>query len=387
MAIGSILIVGSSARAAAHSALRSGIHPLAIDQFNDRDLTCICPAKRVADYPFGIVDLAREFPACPFLYTGALENYPEVVAAICQERPVLGNGPEALRAVRDPIQLHRALVDRSLLSPQLRQPGESLPPGEWLSKPLRSGGGIGIQPTTAKDAKRLVDSRVSTYEPSLRIIQQYIPGEPISASFLGDGRAATWLGATRQLVGCEWAGSDRFLYVGNIGPLPVSPRVSIVLSQIGSCIAQQFGLQGLFGVDAILRGDEVWVLEVNPRYTGAIEVLERASHFRSIQLHMEACQEHRLPATDFTPDRVCGKAIMYARRQLTIPQKFAEWSDQQNAKSANPRVADLPAAGTVIQHRHPICTVFVEGRSIAAVESSLQELAKTTYAVVEDSAL
>lgn len=387
---GKILIVGSSARAAVQSAVRNGFQPLAIDQFNDRDLVAICPAIRVADYPTGIVDLARRIPLCPFLYTGALENYPDVVATISRERPLLGNGPEILRDVRNPILLQRALLDCGLSSPELLQLGQSIPPGDWLSKPLRSGGGIGIRRISAKQSSQDrsspfgVDQGETSGElQRARIVQRFVPGEPISALFLGNGREAKWLGATRQLVGCEWAGSDRFLYVGNIGPLNVWPNIATIFSRIGACLTQRFGLQGLFGVDAVLREDEVWVLEVNPRYTGAVEVLELATRLSPISMHVEACQGNRLPSTDFTADRICGKAILYSRRQLAIHNRFTEWSDERNAKSTIPVVTDLPATGSSIDRRQPICTVFAHGETITAVESSLQELAKVTYAAVE----
>ena len=392
---GNILIVGSSARAAAQSALRSGFQPLAIDQFNDRDLVSICPAKQVADYPMGIVELARKFPLCPFLYTGALENYPRVVAAVSRERRLLGNGPEVLHAVRNPMLLQSALADCGLSSPALLKSGEPVPPGEWLTKPLRSGGGIGIRRIATEGISHrhrnapadVGPGATSSETQSARFVQRFVSGEPISALFLGNGREATWLGATRQLIGCDWAGCDRFLYVGNIGPLNVSPGVARVLTQIGACIAQRFCLLGLFGVDAVLRGDEVWVLEVNPRYTGAVEILERATRLRAIQLHFEACHEQPLPSTEFPADGICGKAILYSRRQLTIPKQFSEWSDAQNTKSDIPVVADLPATGTTIHQRQPICTVFARGGTIAAVEAALQELAKVTYAVVEGSPL
>src|SRR5688572_26629425 len=99
MALERILIIGSSARAAAHSAQRAGLQPLAIDQFNDRDLVSICPAKPITNYPGDILEIAREFPSCPFVYTGAIENYPDIVATLSRERPLLGNGADTLQAV------------------------------------------------------------------------------------------------------------------------------------------------------------------------------------------------------------------------------------------------------------------------------------------------
>src|SRR5438105_1796271 len=98
----SLIIVGASARAAAHSALRAGFAPLACDLFADVDLERACPAVCVKDYPRGLVPAAARYPAAPWLYTGGLENHPDLVDEIASQRPLLGVAGDGLRAVRDP---------------------------------------------------------------------------------------------------------------------------------------------------------------------------------------------------------------------------------------------------------------------------------------------
>ena len=45
------------------------------------------------------------------------------------------------------------------------------------------------------------------------------------------------------------------------------------------------GLRGLFGVDFVLRDGIPWPVEVNPRYTASVEVLEFAAGIRALTLH------------------------------------------------------------------------------------------------------
>src|SRR5687767_10917006 len=104
-----LLILGASARAAASSAARAGFAPRAADLFADADLAALCRVTRIDDYPGEFPAAARKFPPSPWMYTGGLENYPELVDQIAAERPLLGNSGSVLREVRDPFKLAAAL--------------------------------------------------------------------------------------------------------------------------------------------------------------------------------------------------------------------------------------------------------------------------------------
>jgi predicted ATP-grasp superfamily ATP-dependent carboligase len=375
MTIPHLLIVGASVRAAAQSARRAGYCPLAIDQFGDKDLDSICQTQRVLNYPYGIVEAAREFPQCPFLYTGALENHPEIIANLQRERPLLGNSPDVLRAVRDPRKLRHALEDHGFHFPEIWEGGGPIPRGDWLKKPVLSGGGIGVQ-RVVSNGQLLTDF---TPQKKPHIVQRLIHGEPVSALFAAAAGQAVLLGSTRQLIGCHWAGADKFLYVGTIGPLTV-PVVIDRFIGVGNHLAREFRLTGIFGVDAILRNDELWILEVNPRYTSAVEILERASELPAIRLHVDACRESHLPKFDSLLNRgLHGKAILYSRRELTATRQFSDWVNRLNSESEQSIVADLPRDGSTIKRGQPICTVFASGDTAADVESSLQKLGESAF--------
>src|SRR5262245_37896608 len=99
----SLLLIGASVRAAAGSALRAGLRPWCADLFADADLAAVCPVQRLpGDYPRGFIALAKSAPPGPWLYTGGLENWPDVVAAIASERTLWGNDADVLQRVRDP---------------------------------------------------------------------------------------------------------------------------------------------------------------------------------------------------------------------------------------------------------------------------------------------
>ncbi len=97
----SIAIVGASTRSAAASALRAGFQPITADLFADADLRAIATATRISPYPEGLVDWLRAVEPPAWMYTGALENHPELVDQMAWIAPLWGNPGDVLtRAAR-----------------------------------------------------------------------------------------------------------------------------------------------------------------------------------------------------------------------------------------------------------------------------------------------
>ena len=91
------------------------------DLFADADLREIATAERIIgdQYPGEFVDWAMQQSPGDWLYTGGIENAPDVVQSISQRHRLLGCDAESLRLSRDPFAVDRAirsLVDAALLS-------------------------------------------------------------------------------------------------------------------------------------------------------------------------------------------------------------------------------------------------------------------------------
>src|SRR5262245_27667709 len=141
-----ILIVGASGRAAAASALRAGFEPFVIDLFADADTVRLSPTLKCdpADYPRGFVELAKQAPPGRWMYTGGLENYPDVLAAISETRPLWGNGLDVLKLVRDPWILDSLPKHVVGFAEVAARRGDTAPWG-WVRKPLAGAGGGGVR--------------------------------------------------------------------------------------------------------------------------------------------------------------------------------------------------------------------------------------------------
>lgn len=360
-----LTIVGASVRAAARSAVRAGYEVLAGDLFADADLCRMAQATRISDYPSGLATVVRRPQSGPWMYTGALENHPSLVESLARACPLWGNGAPVLRRVRNPLLVAEELHRHGLQAPQVALDAKRVPrDGSWLCKPRRSAGGGRIEPWTET-------SRCQ--QPSDSYFQQFIAGHACSAVYVAAAGRAALLGVTRQLIGQAWTGAGRFRYCGSIGPIALPSTAIDTLARIGDVLAREFDLVGLFGVDAIVNPAGVWPVEVNPRYTSSVEILERAVGLSAIALHADACESQALPSRVAPATaRLSGKAILFAEARLEIA---APWSDQALARStsAAPDVADIPAAGTLIEPGWPVCTVLVDGSDEQCVMAALRQ--------------
>jgi uncharacterized protein len=368
-----LLIVGASVRAAAFSALKAGLQPYAIDLFADRDLAAVCPVRRIstAQYPATLAEQAPQMPAGPWLYTGALENWPTVVQQISQDRPLWGNGADCLSRVRDPFALAGMLRATALPSPEVRLQAEGPPTSRWLHKPIAGGGGSGISFARGDHSGRLRNPARPAY------LQEFIKGESRAGVFIADSVGCRLLGVTQQLVGEKWLHAAPFRYAGSIGPLSLQPTEQTAWERLGTTVAAWASLRGLFGIDAVIRDGVPWPVEVNPRYTASVEVLEYATGIRALALHRQVF-EPTAPAVGPGPAAgIVGKAVWFAPRRLTFPADGA-WEAvlrEMPTLDAPPAFADIPRTGQRIAAGRPVITMFATAATVAECRSRLREVA------------
>jgi predicted ATP-grasp superfamily ATP-dependent carboligase len=366
-----VAIVGASARAAAFSALRAGYHVVAADLFADADLARVANATRIAAYPDGFADWLAATECDAWMYTGALENSPNLVDRMAMIRPLLGSQGTGLRNVRDPLTLQEAIARAGVPFPESRASADGLErDGSWLCKTYGGASGSGVWRLDS-------DAALHRAEREHAIFQRVVPGEPAAAIFVVSKDGAKLWGVTRQFVGLFGAGP--WQYVGSLGPIDVGPLVKSQLAALGELLAKRFELRGIVGADLILGDEGASVIEVNPRYTASVEILERASGLPILAAHVAACgPDDGVLATArhaSTPaPRFHAKTIVFAPRTATILPTFFEWAMERAATSSDPPwLADIPHPGEVIQAGRPILTVFAAGDTEVACERQLRE--------------
>ncbi|MCH7694808.1 MAG: ATP-grasp domain-containing protein [Proteobacteria bacterium] len=345
-----LLIIGASARAACFSASRAGFEPYWIDQFGDCDLSNAFDGNRVAseDYPAGIINCVQESPDAPWLYTGAMENHLNVLEQVAQMRPLLGNDRAVCVQVRDPVRLAACVSRAGIASPEIFTHADvQAAQQRCLIKPVHGAGGMGI--SVFNDAQQI---------PAHHYLQEFIEGQSVSAVFIGNAAKACLLGVTRQLIGEPDFNAAAFNYCGSIGPLALSSTATHQWSTLGNALVKEFGLRGLFGVDAIMQQDVIFPVEVNPRYTASVEVIELATGLPVIAMHCQACAG-LLPVIEDKPvQKLIGKAYLFAPHDLQITDIPA--SLNADVGDGLPCIADIPETGAIIYQGKPVMTLLVE---------------------------
>jgi uncharacterized protein len=374
-----ILLVGASVRAAAASAIRAGLRPWCLDLFADADLRQMAPSVRCppSAYPRGLLPIFRDAPQAPWLYTGGLENHPTLIRRMAELRPLWGNGPSALSASRSPFTVARLLRESNLpcldVRHTLRMGTER---ARWLRKPLRSAAG--------RDICFADDLPVTEEHTEPRFYyQRYVEGASCSAVFVANQAEDTrLLGVTRQLIGEHRLNAKPFQYCGSIGPIELPGSALATLQRIGEVLTAGCHLRGLFGIDFILNDDGPWLVEVNPRYTASVEVLEYATNTAFLTLYRRAFEPALLvPLRQASGMNFFGKAILYARERIIIPAKFSrpERSFDPDMPFVMPAAADVPSIGEVIEPGWPICTVFAHEANVEQCYRRLLQYAGDIY--------
>jgi predicted ATP-grasp superfamily ATP-dependent carboligase len=154
-------------------------------------------------------------------------------------------------------------------------------------------------------------------------------------------------------------GSRLFRYCGNILPLPemLMPEAAEgILKQVrrvAEFLTREYGLIGVNGVDFILKGNEVCLIEVNPRYSASMELIEQSYGVPMFHIHAQAVLDELLPDFRLGPglksESFSGKAILYAEKRLVVPDTTS-WLDRS--------IRDVPSAGEQLIAGSPVCTIM-----------------------------
>ncbi|MEZ6061261.1 MAG: ATP-grasp domain-containing protein [Planctomycetaceae bacterium] len=348
----SIILAGASVRSLAESALAAGFDPVCVDLFGDADLPAAgtdqgfrlrhCRIDDFADLPRVLTGFDRRLP---MIWSGGLENHPDLLAEIAAARPVAGPDAESLRRVRNPLELCRVLTEAGCDVPAVRTAGEfgaGLQADEWLIKPLRGAGGIGI--------RRLGDSpqpnRKRPTGTSDCYLQQFVEGIPISAMFWATDAGTSLVGTCLQLAGESAFGATGFQFCGNFGPLNPDDDLHVQIMRCGDEIAKSFAVQGCFGVDFVVRNSRAFFIEVNPRITASHEIPEfcRSPDWNTIDAQLRAFDllppkhdDHKTAQASvgrvWSGGAIC-RMVLYAARDVVVT---AERSNQMLALTRPPR--------------------------------------------------
>jgi predicted ATP-grasp superfamily ATP-dependent carboligase len=350
------------------AAAAAGYGVIALDAFADRDTAqsadLVCQV-RYADGSFDMAELEAALGeavlhgAGSFVYGSGFEAQPALLGLVEQYLPLVGNSQRVVRNMKRAITFFALLdvlnIPRPQVSLQQMDPGQ-LAGGGWLVK--RNGGSGGTHVRRAGP---------ETLLPPNHYFEQALQGIPVSLLFAANGMKVREIGFNQQ-----WLAPTAMMpyrYGGAVSNAVVPHAVRRQLLIAAQKLTSAVGLRGINSLDAIMQGERVWVLELNPRLSATLD-LYPTQDGQLFELHMRASAGGSL---DGPLDTGLSKAhyIVYAPENISLPEDYA-WPAW---------VADIPADGALITAGDPVCTVTAEAQG---PEQAVQLMAERVRMLVRD---
>lgn len=330
----------------ARAAVQAGFEVTALDVFADAD------TKQAANQVFKIgyanggfvaeevlqaLDTLNLTDYVGLVYGSGFETQPNLLESIAERLPLIGNKPIVVR------NLKRALQFFTLLDVLgIQHPDVSFRPLDdargWLQKNAGGSGGMHVMPAEAGVAL-----------PKGCYYQKEVQGIPVSALFLADGQQARIVGYNQQWVS---AGPGMpYRYGGVVSQADLPPQVKAQLTDYAQKLTSAVGLRGLNSLDGVMVGDDLFVLEINPRLSSTFD-LYQSEQANLFDLHVNACLGQTFVWPNL-PKKAKARDIFYAPCNLEFDE-YINWPEW---------VADIPVQHSHIAAENPVCTVLAEADS------------------------
>lgn len=364
-----IIIAATSARGYAQAADSSGYEVITLDAFADADTQQFATQffkLKMNEQGIEADDFKRVFVEIKlddvdgFLYGSLFDAKPELLSRVAARVPLLGNTPEVLEQAKG-FGFFKLLDVLNITHPEVRldAPEDA---ANWLSKKLGGSGGTHIKPANQGEVGGCFQN---TY------YQKKMAGKPVSMLFVADGKTAQLIGFNQQFVAPTADMPYRF--AGAVGGVDLPGQAQQAFERAAQQLTVALGLRGINSLDAILDGETLWILELNPRLSATFHLYPNL-----FTAHMQGCAGD---LTGFSRQRTLVKAqlILYADDAAEIPIDFA-WPDW---------VADIPSAvdkasSVKIAQNDPICTVLAEAENADSAYASVLQKAQKLREMIYD---
>jgi len=374
-------VIGFNARPIAASLTRAGAESYVSDYWGDSDLKevstdCIAVLSPVPgirqrqplDKPLhlSLIEnfflLTKDVELDYIIIGSGFDDCTESLIPLHESGLLIGSEPTRMKNSRNLSLISKLMSNELLKVPHrqdIRSAEELLQKSAeidfpYLVRTSHSGGGSGINFIGRQEDLDKITKRLSiTDEQPHLILQQYIRGRDLSCSVLSTGTEARAVSVQGQLIGLPSAGRNcDFVYCGNYYPSGLDSATEKNIIKISENLSIQLGLQGSIGFDFVVDASGViWLMEVNPRIQGTLEMIEIAGNISITEQHIRAVNNNlieKIPSL-----RPTVKMIVYSRRDGCITNL-----------SSFPNTFDKSLTGILVKRGDPICTVIRTGKTL-----------------------
>ncbi len=364
-----ILVVGTNTRPVACSAKKMGNKVYSVDYFCTSDLVKCSDYLRciLSQLPFETCGNYAEKYDPDLLHQYAYEVVDDVDFILCSTGAVPEKFPESkiignkrIGHVEDKYNLYKILkkkfnVPETFSISSYEEASRIVSDNQdkkFIVKPVKGAGG--------KDIRRFEETTPNS-DFSGFMLQEVIEGESISASVLSTENEARTILTSRQIIGDNHLGQpDEFAYCGNIVPYKDDPKIKNTAEEV----VMKLSLMGSNGVDMIDTGDELYIIEVNPRFQGTLECAEEMLGINMFDAHFKASNGAIIDVPE---------SKGYAVKMVV----FAKWRSVAGNLNFE-GVYDIPEKNVIIEKDEPAATVVKKGKTL---EEAIQNADKTVQKV------
>ena len=209
---------------------------------------------------------------------------------------------------------------------------DNYPDKRFILKPIVGSGGYGIKNWKKKD--EYIDLKEF-------IVQELIEGLNVSVSVISTGSQSQTVLNSEQIIGEVNLGQrEVYGYCGNITPLLDDKGAA----RISENVVDKLSLVGSNGVDYILKNDDLYLIEVNPRIQGTLECAEASLGINMMKTHIEACNGVIMDVP--TPKKFAVKMVIH-NKQKSMVGDLSFYG-----------VHDIPLENVIIEKGEPLVTII-----------------------------
>jgi predicted ATP-grasp superfamily ATP-dependent carboligase len=381
-----ILVIGFSTRNIVCSASRAGYNVCSIDAFRDLDLQECAYASALLEcrtakelHQLDPSRIKAQMDAFGLKFDALVPGSGmETLDQDSFSCPVLASSQDAVKKASDKLYLSKRLAALGISHPRCYSP-EEIEAVEYpvIVKPASGGGGVFNRIARSKQELLSILEELFRLDPEFVeqtvVIQDFLEGIPSSVSLLSTKTEALSVAVNEQLIGIPWLSRLPFAYCGNITPFRTGHAEE--MEALGEELVLEFKLLGSNGVDFLVTETGPVVLEINPRFQGSLDTVEKAMNINLFKAHV-GCFKEELPDK---PEAKCfaARGILYSDRELFIDRKLMDIILKEKS-------ADIPSQGTVAEPDEPLTSLFSCTPTREEAVISLEKGAKRIKTFIEN---
>ncbi len=359
-----IIVAAIASRPYVEAAVACGYAVVAIDAFVDDEVQALAEACYQLEFTNGQLNIHQLMQVMRgldlqqfvgFCYGAGFEKEPAILSIINDWLPVIGNLEQVVARCKSPNDFF-SLCDRLALPYPKVMFSWPPNPAAWLRKEIGASGGGHIKQLGNVQIADSLHGQADVY------YQQFQHGKPISCLFIASNNhkqehLIQVIGFNEQLISpCQEA---PFRYGGAVSNIDLSDVAKARFEYYVSRLSQAIGLVGINSCDAICDGDDVYLLEINPRLSATMALYAKS---RLFERHVASVNGR---AVMINADNKTKQAyqVVYAEDEVTIKGDiiWPEW------------VYDRPAIGSLLEKGSPVCTVVAEAKTAEQAKSLVNE--------------